>query len=60
MNYRYVPDQNFALKQILSQRPTASLHELRAAHPVLRSMSVDHLAMRLGQLDRDPGAGSLK
>ena len=54
MNYRYIGDHNFQLKRIVAGNPAASLDEIRRSHPTLRSMSLDHLALRIGQLSRDP------
>ncbi|HEY4028956.1 MAG TPA: hypothetical protein VGM25_01315 [Caulobacteraceae bacterium] len=48
MNYRYVPDAaDGVLKAIVTRRPTTTLHDLRQSHPLLRSMSVDHLSLLL-------------
>lgn len=55
MNYRYVPDPNRALRALFETNPAASLHEIRRDHPALRSMSFDHLWLRLAQLDHRPG-----
>jgi hypothetical protein len=60
MNYRYVPDANSTLKQVIAHKPAASLNEIRRSHPTLLSMSLDHLALRIGQLSRDHSAASLK
>ncbi|MDE2357112.1 MAG: hypothetical protein KGL69_10200 [Alphaproteobacteria bacterium] len=53
MNYKYIPDSNHRLRQILARKPRANLHEIRRAHPSLAAMSFDHLALRLDQIDRD-------
>ena len=60
MNYRYIPDPNSMLKQVMAGSPAASLSEIRRSHPTFRSMSLDHLALRIGQLSRDQDAASLK
>lgn len=60
MNYRYIPDPNSTLRQVIARKPAASLNEVRRGHPTLRSMSMDHLALRVDQLSRDQDAGSLK
>jgi len=60
MNYRYIPNHNSTLKQIVARNPAASLHEIRLSHPTLRSMSLDHLALRIDQLSRDKNHASLK
>jgi hypothetical protein len=55
MNYRYVPDANGVLKAAAERRPTAPLHEIQTSHPMLRSMSLDHLSLLLDQLACGPG-----
>jgi hypothetical protein len=50
MNYRYVPDANGVLKAIVQSRPAATLHELHKSHPLLRSMSLDHLSLLLERM----------
>lgn len=59
MNYRYIPSSDGALRRILERAPAASLHEIRASHPSLQSMSVDHLSLRIDQmaLSRDAWPG---
>lgn len=38
------------LRELLAQNPALALHEIRQAHPVFESMSVDHLSLRVAQL----------
>lgn len=38
------------LRDLLAQNPSLALHEIRQAHPVFESMSVDHLSLRVAQL----------
>jgi hypothetical protein len=38
------------LRELLMQNPSLALHEIRQAHPVFESMSVDHLSLRVAQL----------
>jgi len=45
---------------VLARNPTASLHEIRHAHPALRRMSLDHLGLRVGQLVAQQGRTWLK
>ncbi|QUD89895.1 hypothetical protein [Phenylobacterium montanum] len=52
MNHRYVPDADGVLKTIVQKRPAASLHELHRSHPILRSMSLDHLSLLLERMAR--------
>jgi hypothetical protein len=58
LNHRYIPDPNAALRAALDRKPVATLHEIRASHPTLQTLSIDHLSMRIGQLGRDLTAGS--
>lgn len=45
------------LRDILARTPKASLYEIRRAHPIFQTMSVDHLGLRLSQmLERTPDA----
>lgn len=37
------------LQDLLSRNPRVSLDEIRSFHPVFRSMSVDHLTVRLSR-----------
>jgi len=37
------------LQDLLSRRPRVGLDEIRSFHPVFRSMSVDHLTVRLSR-----------
>jgi hypothetical protein len=57
MNYRYDTDSDLLLKKVVAWRPAATLHDIRRSHPAFRSMSLDHLALRLARLDRDPQTG---
>lgn len=42
------------LRRILMRNPAASPDEIRRSHPVFRTMSYDHLALRLTSLrDRE-------
>ena len=50
MNYRYVPDADGVMKTIVQRRPAATLHELQKSHPLLRSMSLDHLSLLLERM----------
>jgi hypothetical protein len=50
MNYRYVPDADGVLRTLAERRPSATLNELKQAHPALRSMSLDHLSLRLERM----------
>jgi hypothetical protein len=60
MNYRYNTDSDLLLKEAVARRPAATIHDIRRSHPTFRSMSLDHLALRLGRLDRDQKFASLK
>jgi hypothetical protein len=60
MNYRYIKDSDLLLKEVVARRPAATIHEIKRSHPALRSMSLDHLALRLGQLERDQNLASPK
>jgi hypothetical protein len=60
MNYRYINDSDLLLKEVVARRPAATLHDIRRSHPAFRSMSLDHLALRLGRLERDQNLASLK
>lgn len=44
------------IRDILSRNPKASLHEIRSAHPIFQSMSLDQLGVRLGQVLSNPPA----
>jgi len=48
MNLSLTPQQ--VLRDIFIRNPRAPLHEIRNAHPALRGMSLDHLALRLNRL----------
>ncbi len=50
MNFRYAYDADAPLKRAIARNPRATLNDLRRAHPSLRRMSVDHLALRLEQI----------
>ena len=60
MNYRYNKDSDRLLKAVVARRPDATIHDIRRSHPSLRSMSVDHLALRLGRLERGQSLATLK
>jgi hypothetical protein len=60
LNYSYIPDFDLGLRDFLIQNPAADLHEIRRAHPSLRSISLDHLALRIERLERGRDAASLK
>jgi hypothetical protein len=51
LNYQYIPDPNIALRAIIEKTPAATLNEVWRAHPTLKARSIDHLALRLGQLN---------
>jgi hypothetical protein len=38
------------MKTIVQRRPAATLHELQKSHPLLRSMSLDHLSLLLERM----------
>ncbi len=38
------------MKTIVQDRPAVTLHELQGAHPLLRSMSLDHLFLLLERM----------
>jgi hypothetical protein len=38
------------LRDLLAQNPCLGVHEIRQAHPVFESMSVDHLSLRIAQV----------
>jgi hypothetical protein len=59
MNYRYSTDSDRLLKKVVAWRPAATIHDIRRSHPAFRSMSLDHLALRLARLDRDPQSGAV-
>lgn len=45
------------LRRILARNPRATVDEIRRAYPIFRTVSYDHLALRLDRLlDRDDGA----
>lgn len=46
------------LRDLLAQNPSLALHEIRQAHPVFESMSVDHLSLRVAQVI-DSGASPI-
>jgi len=46
------------LRDLLAQNPSLALHEIRQAHPVFETMSVDHLALRVAQVI-DAGSSTL-
>jgi hypothetical protein len=50
MNYRYVPEHDLRLKQILARNPKATLHEIRRSLPNSASMSLDHIALRVERM----------
>jgi hypothetical protein len=50
VNFRYKSDFDSPLTDILARNPAASLQDLRRSHPLLRNMSLDHLALRLDQI----------
>lgn len=52
MNYRYVPDADGVMKTIIVSRPAVTLHELQKSHPMLRSMSLDHLSLMFERIVR--------
>lgn len=52
MNYRYISDPNATLRRVVARNPNASLHEIWRSDPSLQSMSLDQLALRIGQLGR--------
>jgi len=52
VNYSYIPDYDFDLKDFLARNPSADIREIRRSHPALRSMSIDHLCVRMEQLKR--------
>jgi hypothetical protein len=60
MNYRDFNDSDRLLKEVVARRPAATIHEIRQSHPTFRSMSLDHLALRLGKLECDHKLASLK
>jgi hypothetical protein len=55
LNYRYVPEGDGALKAFLARHPAAGIDEIRRAHPELRSVSMDHLSLKIAQLVRRSG-----
>lgn len=56
MNFRYSPDIGPLLSDLITRKPCANLHEIRRAHPTLRAMSLDHLALRIGRIgDQERG-----
>jgi hypothetical protein len=40
------------LREILSRRPNMDLHEIRRSHSIFKTMSLDHLGLRVGQVAR--------
>lgn len=50
MNFQDTPAPESVLRTVLAHNPTATLHEIRRAHPTLRRMSLDHLGLRVSQL----------
>ena len=50
MNFRYSPDIGPLLSDVITRKPRADLHEIRRAHPTLRAMSLDQLAVRIGRI----------
>jgi hypothetical protein len=60
VNYNYIPDYDYDLKDFLARNPSAGIREIRRSHPALRSMSVDHLCVRMAQLERRLTFFSLK
>ncbi len=60
MNHRYVPDANRVLKALAERRPAAPLHEIQTSHPMLRSLSLDHLSLLWERLSQGPGLSGAK
>jgi hypothetical protein len=50
LNFQDNPSPELVLRSVLARNPTASLHEIRHAHPALRRMSLDQLGLRVGQM----------
>jgi hypothetical protein len=52
VNFRYTQNIESPLTDIIARNPGASLQDLRRSHPLLRKMSLDHLALRLDEIHR--------
>jgi len=50
VNFRYKSDLDSPLKDIIARNPDASLQDIRRAHPILRTMSLDHLGLQIDQI----------
>jgi len=50
VNFRYKSDLDSPLKDIIARNPDASLQDIWRAHPILRTMSLDHLGLQIDQI----------
>lgn len=48
------------IKEVLSRNPRASIHQIRDAHPIFRTMSLDQVGLRLSHLLERCSDGGLK
>jgi hypothetical protein len=60
VNHAYPAPADPVLRDVLARDPEASLEEIRAAHPSLRRLSLDHLGLLLARLLERRAVRSLK
>jgi hypothetical protein len=60
LNFQHPTAHEAVLSDILARDPRASLHQIQAAHPSLKRLSLDQLGLRVARVRDGRAARSLK